>query len=97
MQELQTGPIIGAVQLEDGRFIDVTPDAILLEESDIEEVCHLIAMRHVREGHPRMVEVDDDEGSLTYGQMIQRPFVYTPPERFAQDAGEEPVGTPRED
>lgn len=76
-----TGPIQGTVTLEDGTEVDVSPVAV--EVSSLEEAAELadkIGQRYAEEGHPDDVELDDDPDSETYGQMVQREFVYVAPE-----------------
>lgn len=93
MQVLLTGPIQGNVELSDGRVIDVTADLIELDEKDVAEVCHRIAMRFVTEGHPNLVEIDP-----ATEETVQRPFEYEPPEAYAEEMeNTTPVGTPREE
>lgn len=87
---LLTGPIQGVVQLDDGRVVDVSPAFIEVDDDDVEEICHRIGMRHFHEGHPNLVERDDETG-----EMVQRPFHYDPPKRFAKDIeGKKALGTP---
>lgn len=73
-----TGPITGAVTLEDGTVVDVTPGVIEVDPDQAEEIAHRIGLRYAAEGHPDDVERDDETGEL-----VQREFVYVPPAAFA--------------
>lgn len=89
---LLTGPIQGVVELEDGRVVDVSPAFIAVDDDDAEEICHRIGIRHMLEGHPSLVDRDEETG-----EMVQRPFHYVPPKRFHKDLeGKKALGTPRE-
>ena len=87
---LLTGPISGNVQLEDGTVVDVSNPFIEVSDDQAEEIAHRISMRYYEEGHPDDVEPDPETG-----QLVQRPFDYQPPEKFAADLeGVEPAGVP---
>lgn len=76
-----TGPIQGSVTLDDGTVVDVSP--VVVEVSSPEEAAELadkIGQRYAEEGHPDDVELDTDEDSETFGQMVQREFVYVAPD-----------------
>lgn len=80
-----TGPLTGTVQLEDGSIVDVTANEIEVDSPEkAAEVAHLVSLRYQDEGHPNLRELDDDPESETYGQLVQRPFVYVTPEEMAQ-------------
>jgi len=69
---VKTGPIRGFVTLEDGTVYDINDEWIEVASPDHgAEVAHLIALRHVEDGHPHDVELDEETG-----RMVQRPFVY---------------------
>jgi hypothetical protein len=56
-----TGPIQGAVVLEDGTKVDVSPQIIYVDtEAEAAEVADLVARRYVAEGHPAV------EGDFEY-------------------------------
>lgn len=76
-----TGPITGTVTTADGTVVDVSPVAVeVTDQAVADEIAHLIGLRYATEGHPDDVEVDDDPDSDSFGQRIQREFVYIPPE-----------------
>lgn len=72
---LLTGPITGLLTLADGTKVDVSPDAIEVDPSHVDELCDLIGKHWEANGHPHDIEVDEDSGEL-----VQRDFVYVPKE-----------------
>lgn len=88
-----TGPMSGSVTLADGSTVDVGPREIEVDSPEkAAEVAHLIGLRYADEGHPDDVELDSDEESETFGQMVQRPFVYVSPEELAElEISDEPT------
>lgn len=74
-----TGPITGLITLADGREVNVTPDQIVVDQEDVDEVAHRISMHYYENGHPNDIEDDDD------GNLVQRPFAYEAPKQFAGD------------
>jgi len=87
-----TGPIQGAVTLEDGTTYDVSPAVIEVDEEHRAEVAALVGQRYAEEGHPDHWETDQETG-----ERRQMPFKYTPPEEQAKiarkalsDNGEDP-------
>lgn len=95
---LLTGPVRAVITLEDGTDVDVTPaviDVSHLTQDQIDEIDHRICMIHFENGHPDDREIDLEEGSPTYGQLVQRPFAYQPKERFKEHLkGKKAFGTP---
>jgi hypothetical protein len=70
-----TGPITGTVELSDGTVVDVSPVIVEVSSQDeANELADLIGQRYAAEGHPDMVEADND------GNLVQREFVYVKPE-----------------
>lgn len=49
---VMTGPISGAVTLEDGTTYDVSGLFVEVDPDHAEEVAHLIGQRYADEGHP---------------------------------------------
>lgn len=79
-----TGPITGTVTLQDGTVVDVSaPGSPAIDQAQADEIAHLVGLRYAAEGHPDDIEVDDDPDSDTFGELIQRPFDYQPPDAFA--------------
>ena len=90
---LLTGPIQGVVEMGDGRIVDVSPAFIEVSDDDAEEIAHRIGVRHAEEGHPNLVERDEETG-----EMVQRPFDYVPTQRFfAETKDLTPYGVRRKD
>lgn len=79
-----TGPVQGSVTLADGSTVDISPREIEVDSPEkAAEVAHLVGLRYAEEGHPDDIELDTDEESETFGQMVQRPFIYVSPEELA--------------
>lgn len=71
-----TGPITGTVELSDGTVVDVSPVVVeVSSQEEADELADLIGQRYAEEGHPDMVEPDEETGEL-----VQREFVYVKPE-----------------
>ncbi|MGL5826897.1 MAG: hypothetical protein ACRCYU_19115 [Nocardioides sp.] len=82
---LLTGPITGVVTKGDGTVVNVTPGVIAVaDQAEANELAHLIGLRYQAEGHPDDIEVDDNPDSDTYGQVVQREFVYEVPAELAE-------------
>lgn len=70
-----TGPITGAVTLEDGSTVDVSPAAISAGSPEqAAAIAHAVGLRYAEEGHP-----DDVEADPKTGKLVQRPFDYQAP------------------
>lgn len=79
---LLVGPISGVVTLEDGTAVNVTPAAVdvdHLSAAQVEELSHRVSMHYYENGHPDDIEVKDD------GSVVQRPFEYEAPKKFAAE------------
>lgn len=71
-----TGPITGTVELADGTVVDVSPVVVeVSSQEEADELADLIGQRYAAEGHPDLVEPDEETG-----EMVQREFVYVKPE-----------------
>lgn len=77
---LLTGPITGTVTLDDGTEVDVSQPVIAVTDDQAAEIAEKIGLRYAAEGHPDDVELDDNPDSETFGQRVQRPFVYVAPD-----------------
>lgn len=87
-----TGPIKGTVTLADGTVVDVTPPAIAIDPTKVEEVSFLIGEHWVEQGHPDDIEVDEK------GELVQRPFEHKHPKKFDRHPGKfkgKPAGRAR--
>ena len=62
-----TGPVSGAVTLEDGTRYPVGPELIGVPPEHVDEVLHLIAQKHVEEGHPDfLLDPERDDHGFVY-------------------------------
>lgn len=74
---LLTGPISGTVTKADGSVVDVSGEALIVDDQDeADEISFLIGERYVAEGHPNLVEVDDD------GNVVQYQFEHAHAKKF---------------
>lgn len=72
---LVTGPIVGPVTMDDGTVYDLTPAVIEVAAEHHVEAPHRVALRYLREGHPKHQPTDGDPNP--------EPFAYVPPAEFA--------------
>ena len=71
-----TGPITGTITRPDGTVVDVTAEAVEVDtQEEADEIAQAVAERYAAEGHPFMIEHDDETGEVT-----QIPFVVETPE-----------------